>query len=87
VSEIAPREKIGTYSGLSLFIIGLGTIIGAPLSGVIIDITSSYNDMWYVMASALVVMSILILVFSRLFSGKRYGKASVANVSEDSTGQ
>ena len=76
VSEIAPREKIGTFSGLSLFIIGLGTIIGAPISGVIIDLTSSYNDMWYVMASMLVLMSILILIFSRTFGGRRYGSVA-----------
>ena len=76
VSEIAPREKIGTYSGLSLFIIGLGTIIGAPVSGIIIDLTSSYNEMWYVLASSLIVMSILILVFAKIYGKRNYGASS-----------
>lgn len=72
VSEIAPRDKIGTYSGLSLFIIGLGTIIGTPVSGAIIDLTRSYNDMWYVLASSLAIMGALILLFGHLFGGRDY---------------
>ena len=73
VSEIAPRDKIGTYSGLSLFIIGLGTIIGTPISGLIIDVTGSYNEMWYVLAISLAVMGALILVFGRIFGKRNYG--------------
>lgn len=68
ISEIAPRARIGLFSGASLVLTGMGTIIGTPLSGVIRD-SISFNLMWTVLGSSLIIMS---LVF--LFLGGKYVK-------------
>ena len=43
ISEIAPKGKIGLYSGLGLLIISFGTILGTPFSGYISDYTHNYS--------------------------------------------
>ncbi|AKA48706.1 hypothetical protein IX51_05885 [uncultured archaeon] len=70
ISEIAPRAKVGLFSGVSLMLTGMGTIIGTPVSGVIRDMFS-FMEMWTVLGSALMVMS---MVF--LFVGSKYVKSS-----------
>ncbi len=57
VSEIAPKKLIGVYSGVGLVFLGLGTIIGTPFSGEIRDITGSYEIMWYVLGTGLLIAS------------------------------
>ncbi|MEM0158535.1 MAG: MFS transporter [Thermoplasmataceae archaeon] len=59
ISEIAPANKIGLYSGISLMILNVGTIAGTPLSGWIIDETGSYLFMWIAVALSLSILSII----------------------------
>lgn len=68
ISEMAPRDKVGVFSGVSLMFTGLGTIVGTPISGVISD-SYSYSQMWVVLGASLAIMA---LVF--LFVGRKYVK-------------
>ena len=64
ISEIAPKGKIGLYSGMGLLIISFGTIVGTPLSGFLSDYTHEYSIMWSSLAAGIFVASILLFVFS-----------------------
>ncbi|WMT49168.1 MAG: MFS transporter [Thermoplasmatales archaeon] len=64
ISEIAPRGKIGLYSGLGLLIISFGTILGTPFSGFISDYTHEYSTIWQILAAGIFAVSILLLIFS-----------------------
>lgn len=69
VSEIAPKTKVGLFSGISFVIIGLGTIVGTPISGAIHDSTS-YTVLWTVLGFALIIVSLLFATIgSRYFKG------------------
>lgn len=59
ISELAPQEKIGQYSGASLIFLTLGTIFGTPLLGFVHDYTGSYHIMWIVLGSALLISSLM----------------------------
>ncbi|MCL4340629.1 MAG: MFS transporter [Candidatus Thermoplasmatota archaeon] len=72
VSEIAPRERIGLFSGVSLMMISMGTILGTPTSGILVD-NFSYVLMWRVIGGALLIMSLIMILIARSL-GK--GKAS-----------
>ena len=61
VSEMAGKGRIGLYSGVALITLGLGTIIGAPVSGYIRDSTDSYYLMWIVLGSVQVITSVLMI--------------------------
>ena len=54
ISEIAPKGSVGTYSGTSMTIISLGSIVGTPLSGYMVDATGGeFSIMWMFLGSAL----------------------------------
>ena len=59
VSETAPRGEVGTYSGLSLFLVAWGTIVGTPLSGIVVDLTHSYSVMWMLVGGSLLMLSLI----------------------------
>jgi MFS family permease len=80
ISEIAPRSKVGMFSGLSLMIMSIGTIIGTPIAGFIQDSTHSYIDMWLVVGFTLFVAAILLL-----FAEKRFRIYRVAREHEVQT--
>ena len=63
-SEIAPPGKVGMYSGIGILLISSGTILGTPISGMIIDQFHSYNLMWMVMGITLLVVGILLFFIS-----------------------
>lgn len=65
VSEIAPREMVGLYSGLSLIYLSLGGMIGTPISGFVKDVTGSYYDMWFVLGTGLFVAAIIFATIVR----------------------
>lgn len=60
ISEIAPRKSVGLFSGVSLMMISMGTIVGTPVSGVIAD-SLSYVAMWRVLGSGLILMSLAVI--------------------------
>lgn len=66
ISEIAPRAKVGLFTGASFVFTGLGTIIGTPLSGLIRD-SASFFEMWIILGSALLVMSMIFLLVGGKF--------------------
>ena len=63
-SEIAPSGKVGMYSGMGILLISSGTIIGTPISGMIIDHFHSYNLMWMVMGITVMVVGIVLFIIS-----------------------
>ena len=63
-SEIAPSGKVGMYSGMGILLISSGTIIGTPISGLIIDHFHSYNLMWMVMGITVMVVGIVLFIIS-----------------------
>lgn len=68
ISEIAPRNKVGLFSGVSIMFTGLGTIIGTPISGKISDLFA-FSNMWLVLGSSLLVMSVVFLFAAGKFVG------------------
>lgn len=65
ISEIAPRGNVGTYSGTSMMIISLGSIVGTPLSGFIVDASGGeFSIMWMFLGSALMVVAFLLFLFT-----------------------
>lgn len=69
ISEIAPEGKVGLYSGVSLMMVGMGTIIGTPISGVIRD-TFSFLEMWTLLGTVLMIMSLIFILVGRKYVGK-----------------
>ena len=64
ISEIAPKERVGLFSGVSLMMISLGTIFGTPASGILVD-SFSYVFMWRALGILLLAMSIVMILISR----------------------
>ncbi|MCL4312448.1 MAG: MFS transporter [Candidatus Thermoplasmatota archaeon] len=64
ISEIAPPGRVGMFSGMGILIISLGTIIGTPISGLIIDHYHSYDLMWTVMGLTILAVSIILFFIS-----------------------
>ncbi|QRF75388.1 putative 3-hydroxyphenylpropionic transporter MhpT [Thermoplasmatales archaeon] len=62
ISEEAPRENVGVYSGAALSIMYIGVIVGTPLYGYIID-TVTYTTMWRTAGSLLLAVSLLLLLY------------------------
>lgn len=77
ISEIAPKGKVGTYSGMSMMIISIGAITGPPLSGFIVDSTGSFADMWITVGASLVAASLLLLLLYRMLLSKNKSPATV----------
>ncbi len=65
ISELAPAEKVGQYSGSSLIFLTFGTIIGTPLSGYIKDFTGSYYEMWLILGAGILIASLVYATFVR----------------------
>ena len=61
ISEIAPKSKVGLFSGMSLMVMSMGTILGTPIAGFIQDTTHSYIDMWLVLAISLFTAAMFLL--------------------------
>lgn len=70
VSEIAPKGSVGTYSALSMVIISVGSILGTPLSGFIVDATGSFSYMWITLGICLVFASAIFLAVGSRLMGR-----------------
>ena len=60
ISEVAPKGKVGIFSGLSLTILYTGAIVGTPLAGFIADFSSSFVQMWLVVGIVLLILSMIL---------------------------
>ncbi len=69
VSEIAPKGNVGTYSALSMVIISVGSILGTPFSGFIVDATGTFSYMWITLGICLVLVSAVFLVVGSRLMG------------------
>ncbi|MEN1969860.1 hypothetical protein WMZ97_17510 [Lentibacillus sp. N15] len=59
LSESGSKSDVGLTSGVGLMITNLGAILGAPLSGIIIDVNGSYQAMWRILAIIMLGISLL----------------------------
>lgn len=78
ISELAPSEKIGQYSGSSLIFLTFGTILGTPLAGYVIFASGSYFYMWFILGlsllvSALIFWTVVRRLYRRSLSGTDSG--------------
>ena len=81
ISEIAPKGKIGLYSGLGLLIISFGTILGTPFSGYISDYTHNYSTIWQILAVGIFVVSIILFILSRkILEGREKQESEITTV-------
>ena len=63
ISEIAPKGSVGTYSGTSMTIISLGSIVGTPLSGYLVDATGGeFSIMWMFLGSVLMIVALILFL-------------------------
>lgn len=67
ISETAPKRQIGMYSAIGLLVISVGTIIGTPLSGIIVDASFSYIPVWRYLSVAMALVALVLLMYSRTF--------------------
>ena len=65
ISEVASKGQVGIFSGLSLTILYTGAIIGTPLSGFIVDFTNSFVQMWLVVGTVLLVLSVTLTLTAK----------------------
>lgn len=72
ISEEAPRERVGAYSGVSLSIMYMGVIIGIPLYGYIIDVTT-YVNMWLIGGSLTLIAALLLSIHRVILSRRKSG--------------
>ncbi len=69
ISEEAPREQVGVYSEVSLSIMYTGAIVGIPLYGYVIDITT-YVNLWLIGGSVTLIAAGLLTVYKFIASRK-----------------
>ena len=63
ISEIAPKGSVGTYSGTSMTIISMGSIVGTPLSGYLVDATGGeFSIMWMFLGSVLMIVALILFL-------------------------
>lgn len=62
VTELAPNEQSGTFSGISITLGSLGGVFGPPIFGLIVDVTGMYAFGW-VFLSALMLIVVILLLF------------------------
>jgi len=63
ISEIAGQSRAGMALGLMITINALGTVVGTPLFGYIVDATGSYAIAWQGLAGVLALGTLNIAVF------------------------
>ena len=71
---------MGLFSGLSLMVMSMGTILGTPFAGFIQDRTHSYVDMWLTLGIALFSAAMFLLFMElryRIYHVSREEKESV----------
>lgn len=57
VTEVAPAEDAGAATGIALVFSRVGIVVGAPLFGLIADLSGSYARSWLLMAVAAVAIT------------------------------
>lgn len=67
VTEVAPAEDAGAATGIALVFSRVGIVVGAPLFGLVADLSGSYARSWLLMAAA----SVVITAVSALVLGRR----------------
>jgi ACS family hexuronate transporter-like MFS transporter len=63
IAEIAGRANTGAALGVVITFNSVGTIIGTPLFGYLVDVTGSYSTAWQALAAAILVGILALAVF------------------------
>lgn len=64
--EIAGRDAVGAAVGLNSFMSNIGTLIGPPLFGAVVDATGSYQVAWLGMAPVALAVSLAVTLWLRV---------------------
>jgi MFS family permease len=64
VAELSPRHRRGTFQGVALAAGGLGSAVGPPLAGYLLD-TGATTQLWLGAAAMLGAVSLLLLLLAR----------------------
>lgn len=59
ISELAPKDKVGLYSGIGLIFLSMGVIVGTPVEGWI-KMNTSFFGLWIVLGAGLLIGSLLL---------------------------
>jgi MFS family permease len=70
IAEIAGRAKTGAALGIVITFNSVGTIIGTPLFGYIVDVTGSYSTAWEALAAAILVGIVALALFLKEAKGE-----------------
>ena len=63
IAEIAGRANTGAALGVVITFNSVGTIIGTPLFGYLVDVTGSYSTAWQALAAAILVGILALFIF------------------------
>ena len=71
VSNLAPKEQIGTFMGFAFLPVAIGSFVGGPLGGWLVQtyLRESFHPatMWYIVAGIGVLSTILMLLYNWVF--------------------
>jgi POT family proton-dependent oligopeptide transporter len=76
VSNLAPRDQVGTYMGIAFLPIALGTTGTGLLAGRLVEWygrSAHPSHMWYVLGAIGIVSTMLMVIYDRLLAPRRAG--------------
>jgi POT family proton-dependent oligopeptide transporter len=76
VSNLAPRDQVGTYMGIAFLPIALGTTGTGLLAGRLVEWygrSAQPSHMWYVLGAIGIVSTMLMVIYDRLLAPRRAG--------------
>ncbi len=74
VSNLAPKEQVGTYMGFAFLPVAIGSFAAGPIADWLRNNYMSTNPsaMWYIVAAIGLVCTILMIAYDRAFVKKRF---------------
>jgi POT family proton-dependent oligopeptide transporter len=75
VSDLAPKEQVGTFMGFAFLPVAIGALLAGPLSGRLVQHyiheTAQPAGMWVVTSAIGFATTVLMLAYDRMFAGRR----------------
>jgi dipeptide/tripeptide permease len=83
VSDLAPRDQVGTYMGIAFLPIAIGTFGAGLVAGPLVEAyirsgAPQPSHMWYVIGAIGVVTTVLMVVYDRLLAPREAGASPAA---------
>jgi MFS family permease len=68
VSDLSPVQRRGWYQGIALAAVGLGSAVGPPVAGWVLDTTAG-DGLWLGAAAVLLVVALALVGLARMTDG------------------